>query len=46
MPMLWAQTVSFELVEPGDVLPVVIRWETGESIERVNSRGQGERGQE
>ena len=42
MPMLWAQTVSFELVEPGDVLPVVIRWETEESIARVNSRWQGE----
>ena len=42
--MLWAQTVSFELVEPGDVLPVVIKWETEESIARVNSRWQGERG--
>ncbi len=41
--MLWAQTVSFELVEPGDVLPVVIRWETEESIARVNSRWQAER---
>ena len=41
--MLWAQALSFELVEPGDVLPVVIRWETEESIERVNSRWQGER---
>ena len=44
--MLWAQTVSFELVEPGDVLPVVIRWETEESIERVNSRWQADRGPE
>ncbi len=44
--MLWAQTVSFELVEPGDVLPVVIKWETAESIARVNSRWQGERGPE
>ena len=44
--MLWAQTVSYELVEPGDVLPVVIRWETRESIERVNSRWQVDRGPE
>ena len=42
MPIVWAQTVSFELVEPGDVLPVVIRWETEESIERVNTRWQPE----
>ena len=44
--MLWAQTVSFELVEPGDVLPVVIRWETRESIERVNARWHGEEPEE
>ena len=36
--MLWAQRVSFDAVQPGDVLPVVIKWETEESIRRINAR--------
>ena len=38
MPTLWAKTVSFESVNPGDQLPIVVRWETVESIQRFNAR--------
>ena len=37
MVTLWAKTVSFENVSVGDQLPVVIKWETKDTIERYNS---------
>jgi hypothetical protein len=36
MPTLWAMTVSFASVNPGDSLPIVIKWETEEAIRRSN----------
>ena len=36
MATLWAQTVTFDSIEIGDRLPVIIKWETAESIERYN----------
>jgi len=38
MPTLWAMTVSFQSINPGDQLPIVIKWETVESIQRFNAR--------
>ena len=38
--MLWARTVTFESVSPGDRLPIVIKWETEEAIRRSNA-GEG-----
>ncbi|HEU0022839.1 MAG TPA: hypothetical protein VFR55_14380 [Dehalococcoidia bacterium] len=38
MPTLWARTVNFESINPGDQLPIVIKWETVESIQRFNAR--------
>ena len=37
MPRLWAMTVDFETVSVGDTLPVLIKWETEESIQRYAS---------
>lgn len=34
MARLWAMTVDFDAVEVGDTLPVLIKWETAESINR------------
>ena len=34
MTRLWAMTVDFEDVALGDTLPVLIKWETEESIQR------------
>ena len=31
-------TVSFQSINPGDQLPIVIKWETVESIRRFNAR--------
>ena len=31
-------TVSFQSINPGDQLPIVIKWETVESIQRFNAR--------
>ena len=36
MATLWAQTVTFDSIEIGDRLPVIIKWETAETIERYN----------
>ena len=36
MATLWAQTVTFNSIEIGDRLPVIIKWETAETIERYN----------
>ena len=38
MATLWAKTVSFESINLGDHLPIVIKWETVESIQRFNAR--------
>jgi hypothetical protein len=38
MPTLWARTASFQAINPGDQLPIVIKWETVESIQRCNAR--------
>jgi hypothetical protein len=37
MPRLWARTVSFESVDVGDQLPILVKWETGETIERFTA---------
>ena len=37
MPRLWAMTVDFETVSVGDTFPVLIKWETEESIQRYAS---------
>ena len=34
MARLWAQTADFETVAEGDTLPVLIKWETEETIQR------------
>ncbi len=38
MARLWAMTATYESVRAGDELPVVVKWETAESIARF--RGQ------
>ena len=35
MPRLWAKTVDYQTVSVGDQLPILIRWETSESIRRL-----------
>lgn len=42
MPTLWAMTVSFQSINLGDQLPIVIKWETVESIQRLNERAQAD----
>ena len=37
MARLWAMTVEFEKVAVGDTLPVLIKWETEDTILRYNS---------
>ena len=37
MARLWAMTVDFENVAVGDTLPVLIKWETEDTILRYNS---------
>ena len=37
MSRLWAMTVDFDAVDIGDTLPVLIKWETEESIQRYAS---------
>ena len=34
MARLWAMTATYESVQTGDELPVVVKWETAESIAR------------
>ena len=45
MARLWAMTVDFESISVGDTLPVLIKWETEETILRYNSL-QGEIGED
>ena len=35
---MWARTTTFESVGVGDRLPVLIKWETVESMKRLNAR--------
>ena len=47
MARLWAMTVDFENVSVGDTLPVLIKWETEETILRYNSlHGDGDEEEE
>ncbi|PKB68492.1 MAG: hypothetical protein BZY81_01830 [SAR202 cluster bacterium Io17-Chloro-G4] len=34
MPRLWAKTTTFETVSLGDELPILVKWETEQSIQR------------
>lgn len=34
MPRLWAKTVNFDSVSLGDELPILVKWETEETIRR------------
>jgi len=34
MPRLWAKTVTFDSVSLGDELPILVKWETEETIQR------------
>ena len=45
MTRLWAMTVDFDTVAVGDTLPVLIKWETEESIRRYAAL-HGEDGEE
>ena len=42
MARLWAQTADFDAISVGDTLPVVIKWETEESIRRYADRHGGD----
>ena len=43
MARLWAMTVDFETVGVGDTLPVLIKWETEETIQRyIGLHGDGD----
>ena len=43
MARLWAMTVDFNTVDVGDTLPVLIKWETEESIRRyIALHGEGD----
>ena len=37
MPRLWAMTTTFESVSVGDQLPILVKWETAESISRFHA---------
>ena len=37
MARLWAKTVTFESVSIGDELPILVKWETEETIARFNA---------
>jgi len=36
MPRLWAKTVSFDSISLGDELPILVKWETEETIRRFS----------
>ena len=38
MARLWARTSEFEAINVGDQLPILVKWDTRESIERFNAR--------
>lgn len=37
MPRLWAKTASFDTISVGDELPILVKWETEETIKRFRS---------
>lgn len=37
MARLWARTTTFESVSEGDQLPILVKWETSETIARMSS---------
>ena len=37
MPRLWAKTVTFDSVSVGDQLPILVKWETEETIKGFNA---------
>ena len=37
MPRLWAKTVSFDSISLGDELPILVKWETEETISRFKN---------
>lgn len=38
MATLWAKTVTFESVRVGDRLPILVKWETAETMKRTNAQ--------
>lgn len=38
MARLWAMTATYESAQVGDELPIVVKWETAESLARFRSR--------
>ena len=38
MPRLWAKTVTFDSVAPGDQLPILAKGETGETIKQFSKQ--------
>ena len=38
MARLWARTSNFESINVGDQLPILVKWDTRESIERFNAQ--------
>ena len=38
MPRLWAKTVNFDSVAPGDQLPILVKWETEETIKQFGKQ--------
>ena len=42
MARLWARTTSFESVNVGDELPILVKWETEETIATFASLASGE----
>ena len=38
MPRLWAKTVNFDSVAAGDQLPILVKWETEETIKQFGKQ--------
>jgi hypothetical protein len=38
MARLWAKTVTFDSVRVGDRLPILVKWETAETMKRLNAQ--------
>ena len=41
MPRLWAKTVDFDSVGPGDELPILVKWETEDTIKQFAKQFNG-----
>jgi hypothetical protein len=44
MARLWAKTTTFESILVGDRLPVLVKWETAETMKRLNARASPDAG--